>query len=182
MAKDHIISITNGKGSKELDNGNYNVVSNIVGYDNSSITPSSLEITEDLTNYSFTIAATGTLTLHVTDDGTDIGIPVEGAIFYRCDSEGTTYGDAITSDSEGNAVFNFVPYADENAPLIYFKQTTSDGEHVFDDSLQNTSLTEETKIVEIANAMAASREFSITDANYADLPIGDGEITLSEIV
>ena len=76
MAKEHIVSITNGKGSKELVNGN---TANINGYDNSTITPNSQEITKEVNSYEFTISATGTFTLHVSDDGTEIGIPIVGA-------------------------------------------------------------------------------------------------------
>lgn len=178
--KEHNIPITNGKGSKELDNGTYTVVANVIGYNNDSIDPASQEITEGVNEYAFTIAATGTLTLHVSDDGSEIGIPIVGAEFYRCDSEGTTYGDPITSDDEGNAVFNFVPYsADGDAPVIYYKQTASDGEHTFNSDVQNTTLSEETATVEIANAEAATRDFTLTDANYSGLPIADGQLTLS---
>lgn len=179
MSKTHIIPITNGKGSKELDNATYTVTASIPGYDNSTITPAEQEVTEGVLNYDFTISATGTLTLHVTDDGTEIGVPIEGAVFYRCDAEGTQYGDAITSDPDGNAVFNNVPFAEENAPTIYFKQTESDGEHTFSTELQNTTLTEETGIVEIMNAVAETREINVTDAYYENLPIENGEITLS---
>ena len=151
---EHIIPITNGKGSKELADGEYTVTASIAGYD--------------------------ILTLHVTDNGTDISIPVVGTTFHRCDSEGTTYGDVVTTDDSGNAVFNAVPYSTEgNAPTIYFKQITSDGEHTFSVDLQNTTLEEETKTVEIENPMAAERTFSITDANYEGLPITDGQITLT---
>ena len=102
----------------------------------------------------------------VTDDGTEIGVPIEGAVFYRCDAEGTQYGDAITSDPDGNAVFNNVPFAEENAPTIYFKQTESDGEHTFSTELQNTTLTEETGIVEIMNAVAETREINVTPFSF----------------
>lgn len=177
---EHIIPITNGKGSKELADGEYTVTASIAGYDNSSILPSTQSITEDVLNYDFTIAATGTLTLHVTDDGTDIGIPIVGATFHRCDSVGTTYGDVVTTDDSGNAVFNAVPYSTEgHAPTIYFKQITSDGEHTFSVDLQNTTLEEENETVEIENPMAAERTFSITNANYEGLPITDGQITLT---
>lgn len=181
MAKEHIVSITNGKGSKELVNGNYSVTSNINGYDNSTITPNTIEITEGVNSYEFTISATGTLTLHVSDDGTDIGIPIVGATFYRCDSEGTTYGDPIVTDDSGNAVFNNVPYSEEgNALAVYFKQTESDGEHSFSTEVQNTTLDAETKTVEIENAIAPEREFVLTDAYYSGLPVTDGEITLAQ--
>lgn len=179
MAKEHIIPITNGVGSKELDNGTYTVTAEITGYDNASIDPASQEVIEGTDEYSFTIAANGTLTLHVSDDGTEIGVPIVGATFYRCDAEGNTYGDPIESTEDGNAVFNNVPFAEENAPVIYYKQTLSDGEHTFDDTLQNTTLTEETATVEVSNPEAAVRTFKVTDANYADLPIADGTITLS---
>ena len=177
----HIIPITNGNGSKELVNGNYNVVANVSGYDNSTILPETQEITEGIDSYSFTIAATGTLTLHVSDDGTDIGVPIQGATFYRCDAEGNTYGNLIESDVDGNAVFENVPYLDgEEGPTIYFKQVSSDGEHEFNQDLQNTTLAQETKTVEISNPEAVARTFTLTDVNYANLPIENGEITLSE--
>ena len=181
MGKQHVIPITNGKGSKELANGSYNVVANIPGYDNSTIDPATEEITDGVNEYTFTISATGTLTLHVSDDGTELGVPIEGATFYRCDASGNTYGDAIESDIDGNAVFEKVPFSTEgDAPVIYFKQTLSDGEHTFDAELQNVTLDAETKTVEITNAVAENREFTVTDAYYANLPISDGEITLSE--
>lgn len=37
----------------------------------------------------------------------------------------------------------------------------------------------QTHTEEIANAEAAEREFTITDKNYENLPISDGNITLS---
>ncbi|MGM9881828.1 MAG: hypothetical protein ACI31S_03175 [Bacilli bacterium] len=175
----HIIPITNGKGSKEMANGSYTVTTTTVGYDESSIDPASIDIEEGVNEYNFTIAATGTLTLHVSDDGSEIGVPIVGATFYRCDSEGNTYGEIVTSDDEGNAVFNYVPYADDGAPTIYYKQISSDGEHTFDDALQNTAMTTDTLTVEIQNSPAVERTFTVTDANYENLPIADGEITLS---
>lgn len=151
-----------------------------LGYDNTSITPTEVEVVEGTDEYTFTIGATGTLTLHVSDDGTDIGVPVVGATFARCDAEGTVYGNPITTDADGNAVFNNVPFsAEENAPLIYYKQTASDGAHTFDNTLQNTTLAEETLTVEVTNAPATVRNFNLTDTNYSGLPIADGQIILS---
>lgn len=180
MENQHTIPITNGVGSIELVNGSYTVASSTLGYDNTSIDPTTLEITENVNEYNFTIAATGTLTLHVSDDGTDIGIAVVGAKFARCDAEGNTYGEEITSDINGNAVFNYVPFSEtEEAPTIYYKQTLSDGQHDFDTQLKNVALTTQTHIVEVANPDAATRNFNFTDANYSGLPIADGEIILS---
>lgn len=180
MENEKVIPITNGVGSVELVNGTYTVSSLTTGYDNTSILPAEVEVVEGTDTYSFTIAATGTLTLHVSDDGTDVGIPVVGAKFKRCDAEGTEYGDEITSDSDGNAVFNNVPYSEgETVPVVYYKQTASDLSHDFDSSLKDTTLTAETATIEVENTPATERNFNFTDANYSGLPIADGQIILS---
>ena len=177
MAK--IITITNGVGSSPLNNGTYSVSASSVGYDDTSINPSSVSIVEGTNSYAFTIAANGVLTLHVSEDGTAGGTPIVGATFVRCDSSGNEYGSAITSDSNGDALFNNVPYDSTNAPTIYYKQTASDGDHNFDNTLQSTTLTSQTATVEVTNAPYATRTITLTDANYSNLPITSAEITLN---
>lgn len=174
----HVVPITNGIGSLELVNATYTITSTTNGYDNTSITPNSQEVTEGVNEYTFTIGATGTLTIHVSDDGTDIGVPIIGAKFSRCNAEGVVYGNPITSDESGNAVFASVPFAAENAPAVYYKQTASDGEHTYDETVKNTTLATATVTLEIANASATVRNFSLTDTNYSGLPIADGSISL----
>ena len=177
MAK--IVTITNGTGQTELINDTYTVTAEVTGYDNASLTPSSITVDAATNTYAFTISATGTLTLHVTDTGTTEGTPIVGATFIRTDSTGTEYGSVITTDTEGNAVFNNVPFADTNAPLVYYKQTASDGDHEFDSTVQSTSLTTQTETIEITNAPGATRTINLTDANYDNLPIDSGSITLT---
>ena len=177
MAK--IIDITNGTGSSDLINGTYTVTSSVTGYDNTTINPNTITVDEATNEYSFTISATGTLTLHVTEDGTSTGTPVVGATFIRTDSLGNEYGNIITTDQTGNAIFNNVPYADANAPIIYFKQTASDGDHEFDSSIQNTTMTQSTFTLEIQNVKGALRTINLTDANYNDLKIDSGSLTLT---
>lgn len=160
-------------------NGNYTVSSLTTGYNNASILPATLEIVEGTNDYSFTVAATGTLTIHVSDDGTDVGVPIVGAKFVRCDANGQTYGNEVVSDADGNATFAYVPFATENAPLVYYKQTASDGNHDFNSDLQNTTLLEQTVTIELENEIAATRNFNLTDTNYSGLPIADGQIILS---
>ena len=176
MAK--TVTITNGTGTSDVINGSYSVTADVSGYDNTTINPDTVNIVEGTNNYAFTIAATGTLTLHVTEEGTSEGTPIEGATFIRTDSEGNEYGTPITSDSNGDAVFNNVPFG-TNAPTVYFKQTASDGDHEFDDTVQNTTLTNSTETVEIENPLGATRTLTLTDANYENLPIETGTITLS---
>ena len=173
------VTITNGTGTIDLLNGTYEVTAEVNGYDNTSIDPCSLTVDATTNEYTFTIAANGTLTLHVTEDGTSTGTPIVGATFIRTDSQGTEYGSAITTDASGNAVFNNVPFAQTNAPTIYYKQTSSDGNHEFTNTVQSTTLTTSTSTVEIENTPAATRTINLTDANYTNLPIDTATITLT---
>ena len=177
MAK--IVNITNGTGTSSLINGTYTVTADIVGYDNTSINPNSVSVVEGTNSYAFTISATGTLTLHVTDDSTATGTPIVGATFYRTDSSGTEYGSVITTDSNGDAVFNNVPFAETGAPTIYYKQTASDGDHEFVNTVQSTTMTTNTSTVQVQNPVGATRTISLTDSNYANLPIDTGTLTLT---
>lgn len=177
MAK--VVTITNGTGTGELINDSYTLTADVTGYNNASIDPNTLNIVEGTDSYSLTIAATGTLTLHVTEEGTSSGTPIVGAAFIRTDSQGTEYGTQITTDSNGDAVFSNVPFATENAPLIYFKQTASDGDHEFDNTVQSTSLTTDTQTNEIQNPPGATRTINLTDANYTNLPIDTATITFT---
>lgn len=179
MGKPYQINIENGEGTQCIINGNYNVTSSVNGYNNDSIFPSNIEVDKDRTEYYFTISATGTLMLQVTENATPSGIPIVGAEFYRTDQNGTTYGSPIYTNANGIAVFNNVPFSQENPPVIYFKQTASDGEHSFNDEVQQTTLNEETKTIEIENLKATVRTFYLRDSNYENLPITNGNITLS---
>ncbi len=176
---DKQVIITNGVGTSDIINGNYNVTADVTGYSNQTITPASVNIVEGTNTYNFTIEADGTLTIHVTEDGTSGGTPIVGATFIRTDSSGTEYGTAITTDASGNAVFNNVPYDATGAPTIYYKQTASDGNHEFDNTVQSTTLTTQTSTVEVTNAPGATRTINLTDANYDNLPIESGTLTLS---
>ena len=175
MAK--VINIVDGTGSANIINGTFDVTSSVTGYDNTSINPSSVQIVEGTNTYQFTISATGTLTLHVTEDGTSSGTPIVGATFVRTDSTGNTYGSSVTSDSNGDATFNNMPFDATNAPTIYFKQTASDGDHEFSDAVQSTTMTTSTSTIEILNTVGASRTITLTDANYSNLPVS-GSLTL----
>lgn len=177
MAK--VVTITNGSGSASLINDTYSVSADVNGYNNASISPASIDVTEGTNSYALTIAATGTLTLHVTEEGLSTGTPVVGATFIRTDEAGTEYGTAITSDAEGNAIFNNVPFAETGAPTIYYKQTASDGDHEFDSTVQSTVLTSSTSTVEVQNPTGATRTITLTDANYSNLPVDAGTITLT---
>jgi hypothetical protein len=175
----YTINVTNGTATERIVNGTYAVTAAVTGFNNASILPTSVTVEAGTDTYGFTIAATGALTLHVTEEGTAGGTDVVGATFVRCDSAGTAYGTPITTDANGEATFADVPFAATGAPLIYFRQTASDGSHEFDPALTSTSMVAATQTNEIANPLAAERTINMTDANYANLPIAAGSITLT---
>lgn len=179
MPSPYTINITNGEGSGRILNGSYAVTADVTGYNNASVNPSSQVIASGTDSYSFTVAATGTLTLHVTEDGTSGGTAVAGATFVRCDSVGTAYGDPIVSDAVGNAVFQYVPYASSGAPNIYYKQTASAPDHEFDTALQTTTMSTSEQTNEVSNPAAALRTIGLTDSNYTGLPIESGDLTFT---
>ena len=179
MAKPYTINIVDGSGQERVVDGSYTASASVVGYDNTSLTPTSITVDGTTSTYNFTIAATGTLTLHVTEDGTSGGTPVVGATFNRTDAQGNIYGDVITTDEHGNAVFNNVPFAETGAPIIYYKQIASDGDHNFDNTVKNITLTTSAETIQIENELPALQTFNLTDANYEGLTIATGTITLS---
>lgn len=179
MAKPYEVTITNGEGSSAIATGSYSVTASVNGYDNSTIDPSTLIVKSDAGEYSLEISATGTLTLHVTDDGTEMGTPIEGAIFYRTDKDGNQYGTPITSNETGTAVFNNVPFTNDGSVNIYYKQTASDGEHDFETEVVTISMTSSTMTEEVFNPPASTKTLKLTDANYEGLPIESGILTLN---
>lgn len=178
MAK--TVTINNGTGEVSLINGTYCVTANVIGYDNDSLSPDSVNVETGINTYAFTIAANGTLILHVTEEGTENGTPIVGATFIRTDAAGYGYGDSITTDEQGNAVFNNVPYAEANTPTVYYKQTASDGDHEFNVEVQQVDLTEALTTIQIANPRGEERTIRLTDANYPNLAIESGTLTFSD--
>ena len=177
----HTIPITNGKGSIELVNGTYNATALVGGYDASTLDPKNVTIIEGTNDYAFTISAKGTLTLHVTDTGDPVsGVQIIGAKFIRTDSTGTIVGKEITTNEDGNAVFNNVPFAESGSTAIYYKQISSDGGHTFDDTIKSIVMTESSETVQITNPTAPVRNFTLMDASFPNIPIIDGQIILED--
>lgn len=181
MPSPYIINIVDGAGSQRILNGSYNITADVTGYDNLSIDPNSQIVSAGTNTYDFTVAATGTLLLHVTEEGTSGGTAVSGATFVRCDSAGNPYGTPVISDVDGNATFPFVPFAASGAPNIYYRQTASAVDHEFVGTLQTATMTTSTDTIEVENPLAALRTINLTDANYSGLPIESGEVTFTAI-
>ena len=177
----HTIPITNGKGSIELVTGTYNAQAVAGGYDASTLDPKSVTIIDGTDTYAFTISAKGTLTLHVTDTGeASTGVQIIGAKFVRTDSTGTINGPEISTNDDGNAVFNNVPYAQTGSNTIYYKQISGDGGNTFDDTVKSITMTQENETVEIKNPDAPIRNFTLMDASFPNIPVIDGQIILDD--
>ena len=177
----HTIPITNGKGSIELVTGEYNVSAVAGGYDSSTLNPQNVTIIDGTDTYAFTISAKGVLTLHVTDTGNpDTGVQIVGAKFIRTDSAGTIVGNEITTNDDGDAVFNNVPFAESGSTAIYYKQISSDGGHTFDDTVKSIVMTKASETVQITNPTAPVRNITLMDASFPNIPIIDGQIILED--
>ncbi len=176
----HTIPIADGKGSIRLIDGSYKVTAVAGGYDSTTISPKDVTITTGTDSYAFTISATGTLTLHVTDTGQTSGVAVVGAKFIRTDSTGTVVGSEETSNQDGNVVFSNVPYATTGSSPIYYKQIASDGGHLFDNTVKMVTMTTSTQTIEIANENAPLRNFTLTDTSFPNIVIKDGQIILED--
>lgn len=174
------VSIVDGTGTADLPNGSFSASAVVDGYDSTTLNPLSVTVTAGVTVYDFTIGATGSLVFHVTESGESTGTPVEGAVFYRCDEDGTTYGSPVTTDATGTATLANLPYASEDAPTVYYKQTATATGHEFDDSVKDITLTTQTTTVEVTNRAVATRTINLTDANYTGLAIDEGTITLTD--
>ena len=177
---EHTIEIVNGTGTKNLISDKYNVTAKVNGYNNSTITPTQVNITDNVSTYIFKIKAEGTLTLHVTDNGQSSGTPIVGATFKRTDSLGNEYGALLSSDQSGNVTINNVPYNTNGETIkVYYKQLSSDEEHTFSTENQSITLTTEETTLEITNPPATTRTFNLTDEIY-NIPIETGSLTLTK--
>lgn len=176
----HTIPIANGSGTIKLVTGTYNAQAVAGGYDSSTLNPTEVTILDGTDTYAFTISANGTLTLHVTDTGLQSGVGIIGAKFIRTDSMGTIVGKDVVTNSDGNAVFLNVPYAQSGSNTIYYKQISSDGGHTFDDSVKSVTMTEESQTIEIQNPDAPVRNFTLMDASFPNIPVMDGQVILED--
>ncbi len=173
------VTITNGSGSQVMQKGTYDVTAEAAGYDVSTLSPTTFTATENAGSQAFTISANGTLTINVNETGAAGGTPITSGTLVMTDATGNTeYGQAVTIDASGNAVFENVPYGSTTEPFqLYFKQlTTADGYNIFEGVIP-VSMTAQTQTEYVQNTAAAEQTFTLRDANY-DMPI-DGTLNFT---
>ncbi len=172
MANYNVI-ITNGTGSQTMQKGNYTVTATAEGYDVSTLTPQTFTATDAEGTQNFTLTANGTLTFNVNETGAAGGTPVTSGTIIMTDATGTVeYGQAVTINATGEAVFNNVPYG-TNINL-YFKQLTTDDTHNINEGIIQVAMTQQNQVEYIQNTLAALQTFNLSDSTYG-LPI-DGTL------
>lgn len=67
------------------------------------------------------------------------------------------YGNPVTTDVDGTARLEHLPYDTYTPYKIYIKQTSSDGLHTFVTEVKEIEMDGETKEIEISNPEAISR-------------------------
>ena len=87
------------------------------------------------------------------------------------------YGNPVTTDVDGSAKLEHLPYDTSTPYKIYIKQLSSDGSHNFEATIKEILRDGENKEIEISNPKATSRNISLIDANYSNYPISEKNLT-----
>ena len=177
------VNITNGQGSVAMKAGTYTVsATQAEGYDLTSLAPTSYTATASEGSGAFTLSASGTLTFVVNESGASGGTPVTSGSIVMTDSTGNTqYGSPVSIDSNGQAVFDNVPYGSSGSPFtLYFKQLSTDDNHNIHEGLITVGMGSQTQTEYIQNTPIATQNITLTDANYSGLPINSAILNFEE--
>ncbi len=174
------VQITNGSGSENMKKGSYSVTVSAAGYDATSLSPTSYTATESAGSGSFTVSADGVLTIVFNETGAQGGTPITSGSVVMTDSTGATeYGSAVTVSATGEAVFNNVPYVTGTGYQLYFVQKSTDADHNLYEGVISVSMEDATQTAYVLNSPIAAQAFTLTDANYAGLPVADATLTFT---
>lgn len=175
------VNITNGVGSQQMKSGNYTVTVNAAGFDSETLTPKTFTALDSAQTTTFTVAASGTLTLAFNETGAEGGTPITSGTVQMTDALGTTtYGSPVTIQNDGSAVFQNVPFGDGTTPYqLYFIQTESDETHNPFVGIISVSMASQTNTFYVQNSLQATQTFNLNDANYG-LPVPSATLIFNE--
>jgi hypothetical protein len=189
-----LFNFSNGQGQfTDVQYGTHNVnqaTTVLTGYNKATL-PATVTVDGSATPIAMTVGATGTLYLHAVDVDSPT-TPIAGVQFIRVYKDyvpatPTTYGTATTATSAtGDTTFTNVPFAATGAPNIYFTLVTTP-DYILDPTTYPNGFVTTTVLTENDSATFTTvslkkivdQNFTITDANYANLPIETGTISLS---
>ena len=174
------VQITNGQGTESMKSGNYSVAVSATGYEATTLSPTTYTAGVSAGSGSFTVSANGVLTLIFNETGAEGGTPITSGSVVMTDATGNTeYGSAITIDASGQAVFNNVPY-DANSPyVLYFVQKETDAGHNPYSGVITVNMASASQTEYVLNSPIAAQTFTLTDANYAGLPVASATLTFT---
>ena len=174
------VQITNGSGSENMKKGAYTVTVSAAGYDATSLSPTSYTAGETAGSGTFTVSADGVLTLIFNETGASGGTPITSGSVVMTDSTGATeYGSAVTVSATGEAVFNNVPYVAGTGYQLYFVQKATDDNHNLYEGVISVNMESATQTAYVLNSPIAAQSFTLTDANYAGLPVNNATLTFT---
>ena len=174
------VQITNGSGSSNMKSGNYSVTVSAAGYDATTLSPTSYTATASAGSGTFTVSADGVLTLVFNETGASGGTPITGGSVVMTDSTGTTeYGSAVSIDASGQAVFNNVPYDAGSPYVLYFVQKETDADHNPYSGVITVNMSSASQTEYVVNSPIAAQSITLTDANYAGLPVANATLTFT---
>ena len=170
------VQITNGQGSANMQAGNYSVSVSANGYEAASLSPVSYTATSGGVG-NFTVSACGVLTIIFNETGAEGGTPItSGSVVMTDESGETEYGSPVSISSNGEAVFNHVPFNLDNPYQLHFKQLASDEEHLPYPDVFTVGMGTETQTEYVINQpICEKQEFNLSDANYG-FPIADATL------
>lgn len=178
------VTIINGSGSQTMQTGEYSVSAIYApGYDMTTLAPTSYSATSSTSTGTFTIAATGTLTIIFNETGAEGGTPITSGSVVMTDSTGEVqYGGVVDINSNGIATFENVPFGSEqSAYTLYFKQLTSDENHNIYPDVFAVGMGNQTQTEYILNTpKSVLQNFTLTDANYPNLPVYNAVLKFEE--
>ena len=177
------VTITNGTGTQNMKAGTYNVIATSAnGYDVTTLSPTTFTASTTAGSGAFTLSATGTLTFIVNETGASGGTPITSGTIVMTDAGGNTqYGSAVTINTNGEAVFNNVPYGSTETPFtLYFKQLSTDDNHNIYQGVISVQMSSNTQTEYIQNTAIAEQTITLTDANYSGLQVPDATLQFNE--
>ncbi len=178
------VTITDGIGSENMNLGQYGVSCTYApGYDTTTLSPTSYTATSPSGSGTFTLSASGTLTIIFNETGEAGGTPITSGTVVMTDQTGNTqYGAVQNIDANGTATFANVPYdSAQSAYTLYFKQLTSDSNHNVYSSVFTVGMGAQTQTEYIANSpIATAQTLSLTDQNYSGLPVDNAVLRFEE--
>ena len=181
---DYNITIIDGTGSETMNTGKYSVSAIYApGYDMSTLYPTTYNVESSGATGAFTISATGTLTITFNETGEAGGTPItSGSVVMTNETGETQYGSVVKVDSNGTATFDNVPYGSEqSAYTLYFKQLTSDENHNIYENVFAVGMGMQTQAEYVLNTpKSVLQNFSLTDANYTNLPVYNATLKFEE--